>query len=248
MDLKIKCLWILLLFFWVLNLSKAQDIPIDDPPPLWNKSQSQRDEYYRNDRINRNSEKDERKSKQKNEKNHSSILKSFFLELGIFSPDFNKYQKDDQGNKYFLDPSYLLGIKTRILVGSQWYFSPQTGFTLPEKGRDENITKFYYYTFLNMEYLLSDFSFTLGSGLLFTHLSSSGAEYEELQNGLATEQFPLPQFSTTARNWIINIGAHATLFEDFHVGLQSQIFNFYSGQNRTLSIMMTLGYDLGPLF
>ena len=150
-------------------------------------------------------------------------------------------QTDKNGSTPLFNLAALLTIKSPVHLTEEITLVPSLGATIPRSTRDgENITLWNFYTNLLGQYRpYENWYFTFGLGWFFTHINGSGG-VQELNNGVLTESFYLPNGSTTSYNFTTNLGTQYALNKMWYVNLETSIFNLLDNESRDLSITLTI--------
>ena len=171
----------------------------------------------------------------------------FYLGVGNLSQFSNKIQIDDQGKTSFLSfkPTFHAGIDYEIF--SNISLIPELILTLPEKGRDPNISKWQYFALMSGGYKLSNWMFRFGFGFAMQRLSADGGT-ESLNNGTSTTSFPLPETSSVSQNFVTLLGVQYEFLQNWSARVEAMVYNAEDGEDRAVSHTLTVIYHFGDLF
>lgn len=182
------------------------------------------------------------------DKSQSVATKLISLEfsLGNLCEYIGKIQIDENGKKNFcqFNPIFYSTFKSELIKEINWALD--AGITLPEKGRDQNITKFSFFLLYNLQYQYSFITFESGLGFYFISISGNGG-VEDLNNGDGNSSFPLPSENHISSNLVTNIGTKFTINNDWSTSLKFLFFNILNSSSRTLSVIFSLNYNYGEL-
>ncbi len=166
------------------------------------------------------------------------------VSLGNLCEYVGKIQTDDNGATNSCEFNPYLSASIDFPLTSQFFISPEAGFTFPKKGRDENISKMSLFALANAKYKLNFMHFFGGAGLYFTRISSGGGT-EELNNGNSTSAFPLPEGAVYSRNFILNAGLGVDFTKNISADLHTYVFNLLTSEDRAFSILINGTYHFG---
>lgn len=171
----------------------------------------------------------------------------FYLGVGNLSQFSGQVQTDDQGTTQFFSfkPTFSAGINYQFY--RNFTVTPELTLTLPETGRDPNISKWQYFVTATGGYQLYDWNFRAGLGLALQRISGDGG-YQTLSNGTTTTDFPLPESASVSRNVITTLGVQYAFLSNWSARFDALIYNLESGQNRNFSHTLTVIYHFGDLF
>lgn len=163
----------------------------------------------------------------------------------------DQVQVDDQGTQNGLDPDLFLSLEASWqldLIHENLSWAPQLGLGLPHSGRDENINKWQYFLSSPLRYSWGEkIQSHFGPGLFMTRLSSRGGT-AELNNGTQnTDNFFLPEESSTSMNLIWSAGARWEFRPQFSLGTDLIVFNLTESISRTYSASLSLHYSFGEV-
>lgn len=181
---------------------------------------------------------------QANEKSKSS--EDLNISLSNLCEYIGKIQTNDSGAKNtcsFL-PSFAASYEYPISL--DFKLAPQIGFTLPQSGRDPNVSRMTLFTMLNSKYATRYVNFIAGLGLYFTRISGPGGE-SVLNNGTGSDSFPLPSTPVYSRNLILNFGVSHDLNNEWSVEMYTYVFNTLSSEDRAFSLGLGASYHFGEL-
>jgi len=164
--------------------------------------------------------------------------------FGSLTNYVGKIQTDDQGHTRQFDFSPFFSTTMKWKFYKKFSFVPEIGIGIPEKGADDNINRFQYHFISNIGHNFYDFTSTFGMGFSFTRLSSKGGT-ETLSNGLGSTDFPVPDFTSTSRNFILTLGADYILFQSWAAHLKIISFNITDKYKRSFSYLIGLNYHFG---
>jgi hypothetical protein len=166
--------------------------------------------------------------------------------LGNLSEFPGTIQTDDQGttNSFSLIPTLQVGIKYD--VWGNFSLNPELILTLPRKGRDPLISKFNYFTLLSAAYNYHDFLFRFGLGLSLQRISGEGGT-QALNNGLGTDEFPMPETSSVSQNLITLLGVEYFIVDQVSVRTDVFAYNIEDNLNRAVSYNLSFMYHFGDL-
>jgi hypothetical protein len=155
-----------------------------------------------------------------------------------------KIQTDDKGsiNICSLNP-YVAGAIDYTL-NNKFIFSNEYGFTLPQSGRDKNISKSSLFALANIKYIYNIFHATGGFGFFISRIQGPGGE-ENLNNGNSHDSFPLPDTTVYALNLILNLGFGVDINKEWSADLHTFIFNTFTSEDRAFSIAINGSYHFG---
>lgn len=166
------------------------------------------------------------------------------LSLGNLCEFVGKIQTDDNGATNSCEFNPYLAASVDVPLTSQFFLSPEVGFTMPKKGRDENISKMSLFALANTKYKMDYFHVIGGAGLFFTRISAEGGT-EELNNGNTTSAFPLPEGAVYSRNFIVNAGFGIDFSKSISADLHTYVFNLLTSEDRAFSILINGTYHFG---
>jgi hypothetical protein len=155
-----------------------------------------------------------------------------------------KIQTDDNGATNTCEFNPYLSAAMDVSITDNFFLSPEFGFTIPQHGRDENISTMTLFALANTKYKFSMLHLIGGAGLFFTRISASGGT-EELNNGGTTSSFPLPEGAVYTRNFIVNLGVGADFTPTISADLHTYIFNLLSSDDRAFSVLINGTYHFG---
>lgn len=164
--------------------------------------------------------------------------------VGNLCEYIGKIQTDDKGAMNSCEFNPYLSAAMDVPITTNFFLSPELGFTLPKHGRDENISKMTFFGLANSKYKLNMFHFIGGAGLFFTRISASGGS-EDLNNGGTTSSFPLPEGAIYSRNFILNLGFGADFSPSLSADLHTYVFNLLSSDDRAFSVLINGTYHFG---
>ncbi len=171
-------------------------------------------------------------------------LNNTHIALGSFSEFMGKVQTSVEGEKNSYDFKPYLGLGADAVLYEDISFIPELILTLPEKGRDENISRFTFITLFTFGYHFKDFLFKFGSGFAFTRLSSNGGT-ETLNNGTnPSEDFFLPDGSSTSRNMLLTAGIQYFIHKNWSVQASGLLYNLTDSQSRAWSSLISINFHL----
>ncbi|MBT7609846.1 MAG: hypothetical protein HN576_08820 [Bacteriovoracaceae bacterium] len=166
--------------------------------------------------------------------------------IGNLSEFPGQVQIDNKGatNPFFFKPTLQIGIKYDFW--GNFSLNPEFILTLPEKGQDPLISKFNYFTLLSAAYKYQDFLFRFGFGFSIQKISGEGGT-QALNNGLSTDEFPMPEASSISRNLITLLGVEYFILKKLSVRTDVFAYNIEENLNRALSYNVSLFFHFGDL-
>lgn len=179
-----------------------------------------------------------------NERNNR--LEDLNISLSNICEYVGKIQTNDSGstNTCSFLPSFAASYEYPLTLNFK--LSPQIGFTLPQSGRDPNVSRMTLFSLLNSKYVTSYVNFIAGLGLYFTRISGPGGE-SVLNNGTGSDSFPLPSTPVYSRNLILNLGVSHDLNSEWSLEMYTYVFNTLSSEDRAFSLGLGASYHFGEL-
>lgn len=165
----------------------------------------------------------------------------------LLNQDIKKVQTDENGSLNTFRPKPFVSAELIFDITQQFKWRPSLGLGLPHEGRDPNIKRWSFYTFFPASYAWENWNFFLGPGFFFTRLSSDGGT-AELDNGVGTDRFFLPEVSSTSANLIWD----AAVSYQFHPQLSARLDVFVTqlmdSERRSFSNSISIHYHFNQLF
>lgn len=143
-----------------------------------------------------------------------------------------------------LDPYVSMAFTFNI--EDDWYFIPEVSFQLPNTSEDENTTKYSYLLKTSIGYRLYSFQFIAGTGLAFNTIKGKGGT-QKLDNGLGTDNFPVPSSTATSSNLILSLGTEYFPVEEISTKLELLVYNIHAPIERSYSYTIGLSYHTGKI-
>lgn len=166
------------------------------------------------------------------------------LSVGNLCEYVGKIQTDDSGSKNVCSFNPYVASSVDFSLTNQWILSPEAGFSVPQSGRDKNISKMSLFLLANAKYRFSDFHFLAGAGLFFTRIAGAGGS-QSLNNGNSTVSFPMPESTVYTRNFILNLGLGADFNKEWSADLHTYVFNAATAEDRAFSVAINATYHFG---
>ena len=168
------------------------------------------------------------------------------VSLGNLCEYVGKIQTNESGDKNICSFMPSLSMNYDYFFTNKFALSPQIGATLPKSGRDEHIKSMTLFALLNSKYKTSYVNFIGGVGLYYTRIWGPGGE-ETLNNGNASDSFPLPKDPVYTRNFIVNLGLGLDFTKDISGELYTYVFNALESEDRAFSVGVNLSYHFGEV-
>lgn len=168
------------------------------------------------------------------------------LSLGNLCEYIGKIQTDESGGTNVCNFNPYIAGSYDYILNKRWALSPEIGFSIPQSGRDENINKMSFTLLANAKYKFEMAHFFAGAGFFITRISGAGGT-QELNNGNGTVSFPMPETTTYARNFIVNLGLGADFNREWSADLHTYIFNLIKTEDRAFSVAINGTYHFGEL-
>lgn len=164
----------------------------------------------------------------------------------LLNQDIRKIQTDENGSLNTFRPKPFLSGELVFDVYENFSWQPSLGLGFPHSGRDPNIKRWSSFIFLPAGYQLDQFTFLLGPGIFFTRLSSKGGR-AELDNGVGTDSFFLPEVSSTSVNVIWDLAVRYQFHPQISARADVFVTQLMSSERRSFSTSFSVHYMFGDL-
>lgn len=168
-------------------------------------------------------------------------LKDVSLGLGLFDQYVGKVQTNRGGETNKLDYQIFLAADGEYALNPKFSLIPRINLVKPGHTRDNTTKKFVWWVSGEVGFNHGDFLFHTGLGLMMTYISSQGGTVA-LPNGTGTDNFFLPDGSSTARNVIYLLGVDYFVTKEWSVRPQLQVINPFNSRNRAYSYTLAVSY------
>ncbi len=172
-------------------------------------------------------------------------VRSFSLGVGNLSRFDGKIQVDEDGNTNSMEFLPFISTSFYYDLHPRWSVNPEFIIAVPEKGRDRKIKKNQFYLLGHMAYrILDQTQLRLGAGLSFYRISSDGGT-QRLRNGPDYVDFPMPEISNVATNFIITPSVeHLVLVMEQPISFKFQgyIYNLLESEARAFAYTFSAHY------
>ncbi len=167
------------------------------------------------------------------------------LGAGLMNQSIGKFQDSSDGSKSKFNHRLTLEAGLEYDLNSDFFLAGDFGALWPGGADEDYISKKVFYFNFHAGYSLSEeFDLRLGTGMTLTTISGDGGT-TELQNGVGTTSFIIPDQSTTARNITFNIAGLYHFHPEYSVKLELLVFNLINSRNRTFNYALTARYHFG---
>lgn len=168
-------------------------------------------------------------------------LKDFSIGVGNLSRFYKQIQTDENGsmNSWEFNPYLAAEIEWNFFPRLSVY--PSFGFNFPEKGRDENITRMTFFTILPVGYRYHDFLARMGTGLYMIRISADGGT-NDLNDGLGTTSFPVPDGAATSINVITYAGLEYFAHKKLSIRAEIFVLNIIDSLSRSYCYTAAINY------
>lgn len=163
------------------------------------------------------------------------------LQAGTYVPYAFKAQSDSDGSTQKLAINPFLSLSYRLPIWRTFSFNPELGYVLHTGNEDETRTRtlFLLYTFTTPVHEFIHLRF--GFGTFHTRISGDGGTVT-LNDGGGTQDFFVPEESSTSVIGTANLGAEFFLTRHWGVRLDGAIMTPLSSERRKFSYLLSLNY------
>lgn len=186
----------------------------------------------------------------------ADIVEDLSLGLGNWTKYVGRVQKDAKANHRAIDflPYFSVSAQKQLLFLDEeghFLFLPELGITFPYHGRDKWVDKLSFFAFAGLGYQYQDFVFFVAPGMAYTMIQLDGGT-ATLNNGVTTTAFPLVRGTSTASNFVVNLGVEYRLnpievLNKFSFKTQVSLYNLTDSDSRTWAYFLSLHYHFGAL-
>jgi len=171
-------------------------------------------------------------------------INNIHIGVGSFSEFMGKVQTTVQGEKNSYDFKPYLSIGADGVLYEDFSFIPELVLTFPEKGRDENISRFTFLTLFTFGYHFHDFLFKVGTGFAFTRLSSDGGTQTLANGNNPSEDFFLPDGGSTSRNMITTLGIQYFVHQNWSIQASGIYYNLTDSESSAWSSLLSVNFHI----
>ncbi len=163
------------------------------------------------------------------------------ISLGNFCEEIKKYAVDEFDQKKTCQFLPIFGgeyfFATNIFQNTPFHGGVKFHSTIPKSQRDQNIKKMVMHLLPSIRTFYESWNFDLSLGWQLTRIWGPGGE-AVLNNGTSTQSYYLPEKSSYAYNFILDIGTQYQWTNVLSTGLNVQSLNLLKSDKRSFSLLI----------